>query len=128
MNKPNQTDCWTMLDIDCNSTTTDFSSTQQSNFSLDGKQFGKRFSLSASSYAAATTILCASSVLATPSNILVIWVVIKTPFLRSKAVNMLIVNLCLIDLVASCLDLPLIWIILQLKFNRIHEQKWICNW
>ena len=107
---------WT-LNFNCNDTL---------NSALGNEQM--RFPLSATSYAAVTVILCASTMLATPGNILVIWVVVKTPFLRSKAVNMLIVNLCLIDLVASCLDLPLMWIILQLKFNHIHNHKWICNW
>ena len=87
-----------------------------------------QLALSVASYVAATAILCVSAVLATPGNFLVIWVVMKTPFLRSKAVNMLIVNLCLIDLVASLLDLPLIWIILHRKFRRLYTHKWICNW
>lgn len=83
--------------------------------------------LSAACYTAATTI-CAISSLLSLSNFLVIWVVLKTPFLRSKAVNMLIVNLCFIDLVASCIDLPLIWTILHVKFSRRQNYKWICNW
>lgn len=88
----------------------------------------QRMPLSPLSHLVATIILLVSILLATPGNILVMWVVIKTPFLRCKAVNMLIVNLCLIDLVATCIDSPLIWIILQLNANRPGHNKWICNW
>lgn len=84
--------------------------------------------LSPASYAVATVILSASLLISLPVNLLVIWVVMKTPILRSKAVNMLIVNLCLFDLVASSIDLPLIWLILHLKLSSNYNHKWICNW
>lgn len=84
--------------------------------------------LSVTSYVIATTILSITTVLATPGNVLVIWVITKTPFLRAKAVNMLIVNLCLIDLVASCFDTPLMSVILQLNYYCWASARSVCSW
>ena len=84
-------------------------------------------SMSPSTFMSSTIILTIVTILATPSNILVIWVVLKTPTLRMKAVNMLIVNLCLLDLIASLLDLPLIWVILQFNYNHVRFDRIICN-
>lgn len=108
--------------------TNDTNNTTNISTSHDPRYYHQSYNgLSVACYTAATTICAISSILAL-SNFLVIWVVLKTPFLRSKAVNMLIVNLCFIDLIASCIDLPLIWSILHVKFSRRQNYKWLCNW
>jgi hypothetical protein len=78
-------------------------------------------------YLIATVILCLATLLAIPGNILVIWVVLKTPVLRSKAVNLLIVNLCVVDLISTWIDIPLMWTILEFNYNRIKTIEWICK-
>lgn len=84
--------------------------------------------LSLTSYTFTTIILSISIILATPSNMMIIWLVFKTPFLRNKAVNMLIVNLCFLDLIASCLDMPLKWIIVHMNHHNDQYHKFICKW
>lgn len=88
----------------------------------------EEYSLSLTSYVVSTIILGVSTILATPGNILVIWVITKTAFLRAKAVNMLIVNLCLIDLIASCFDMPLMCLILQFNYHCFANPSTICRW
>ncbi|UXI19930.1 nitric oxide synthase 1 [Sarcoptes scabiei] len=83
--------------------------------------------LSLTSYTFTTIILSISIILATPSNMMIIWLVFKTPFLRNKAVNMLIVNLCFLDLIASCLDMPLKWIIVHMNHHNDQYHKFICK-
>ncbi len=74
------------------------------------------------------TVICSVAALLALSNFLIIWIVLTTPFLRSKAVNMLIVNLCFIDLVAAFFDLPLIWTILYHRWNGWPMHPLICKW
>ena len=74
------------------------------------------------------TVICSVAALLALSNFLIIWIVLTTPFLRSKAVNMLIVNLCFIDLVAAFFDLPLIWTIFYHRWNGWPMHPLICKW
>ncbi|XP_054168919.1 probable G-protein coupled receptor No18 [Oppia nitens] len=95
------------------------------------------FYISELTYVIMTVILSLASLLAIPGNILVILVVMKTPVLRSKAVNILIVNLCVNDLLSTWIDIPLMWTILELNYGRSTSSyqsssssplDWLCKW
>lgn len=115
-----------LLDHNLTTTVTTTVATLLSNTTLLANRKGLQ--LSPLSYTISTITLCISIVLSTPGNMLVIWVITKTPHLRAKAVNILIVNLCLVDLVASFLDMPLMWMILQFNNKQLINNQWICDW
>lgn len=94
---------------------------------LTGRPQTELFHIYPASYLVATISLSLTTLLAIPGNILVILIVLKTPLLRSKAVNLLIVNLCVIDLISTWVDIPLMWTILEFNHNRTKPIEWLCE-